>query len=264
VSASFVTPTVVARPVWGTVVRIEVRDAFDPRALDDVWSWFDRVDERFSTWRPDSEVARLARGELAPADAHPDLGFVLDQCEQLRRASGGAFDAAFASDEPPSASTGRSPIDPTGFVKGWAIDRAAAMIRARGASHLAINAGGDIVVRSPSPTAPPWRIGIQDPARRGGVVLTLALAEGAVATSGAYERGDHVIDARTGRPARGLTSVSVVARDLATADGHATAAIALGHEGVAWLETRPDVEAFGITDAGARVWTSGFEHFVTG
>ncbi|HEX4493319.1 MAG TPA: FAD:protein FMN transferase [Acidimicrobiia bacterium] len=253
-------PLIVTRPVWGTVVRIEVRDALDPRALDDVWSWFDRVDRVFSTWRVDSDIARIARGELSVTAADPDVALVLERCEELRRASDGAFDVAFAAGEPPTPTCGRGPLDPTGYVKGWAVDRAAARIHARGSSHFSINAGGDIVVRAPS-RATAWRIGLQDPTRPDAIRGMVTLTDGAVATSGAYERGEHVFDARTGRIARGLASVSVVGPDLATADGHATAALALGVEGMEWLSTQPRVEAFAITDAGDACSTPGFDRF---
>ncbi|HEY5014890.1 MAG TPA: FAD:protein FMN transferase, partial [Acidimicrobiia bacterium] len=72
------------RPIWGTVIRIEVRDPVTDAALDDVWTWFARVDDLFSTWRADSEISRLARGELDIADASPELPVVLDLCERLK------------------------------------------------------------------------------------------------------------------------------------------------------------------------------------
>ena len=249
------------RPIWGTVIRIEIRDAIADAALDDVWKWFERVDDLFCTWRADSEISRLARGELDLGDASPELPEVLDRCERLRITSRGAFDIGFAASTGGPDWPGRCAIDPTGVVKGWAVDRAAEMLRTCGASHFAINAGGDVLVATP-PGAEAWRIGIQHPWERDKTAQVVELTNGAVATSGDYERGEHVIDPRTGRPAAGLASVTVIASDLATADGDATAALALGRDGMAWLATRPEVVAMGITDDRRVVKTAGFDAVV--
>ncbi|HEY5012149.1 MAG TPA: FAD:protein FMN transferase, partial [Acidimicrobiia bacterium] len=215
----------------------------------------------FSTWRVDSEISRLARGELGIADASPELPVVLDLCERLKVTSRGAFDIGFAASVDAPDWPGRCAIDPTGVVKGWAVDRAEAMLRACGASHFSVNAGGDVLVAAP-PGAEPWRVGIQHPWERDKIALVVELTTGAVATSGDYERGEHVIDPRTGRAAAGLASVTVVASDLATADGAATAALALGRDGMAWLATLPDVVAMGITDDRRVIKTDGFDAYV--
>src|SRR5262249_35497665 len=91
-----------------------------------------------------SEISRLARGDLAPADAHPHVREVLDRCEELRRATGGYFDARHSGT-----------LDPSGLVKGWAVDRAAALLRGR---RICIDAGGDVLVRGRG-----WRVGIRHP-----------------------------------------------------------------------------------------------------
>jgi thiamine biosynthesis lipoprotein len=249
------------RPIWGTVIRIEIRDAIADTGLDDVWAWFARVDDLFSTWRADSEISRLARGELDIADASEELPEVLGLCEQLKVSSRGAFDIGFAASVDDSDWPGRCAIDPTGVVKGWAVDRAGAMLRASGAAHFAVNAGGDVLVCAP-PGAEAWRIGIQHPWERDKTAQVVELTNGAVATSGDYERGEHVIDPRTGRAAAGLASVTVITSDLATADGDATAALALGREGMAWLATLPDVVAMGITDDRRVIKTDGFDAYV--
>jgi FAD:protein FMN transferase len=253
-----------ARDVWGTVIRIEVRDPLGAGALDDAWHWFERVDDLFSTWRADSEVSRLARGELDPARVSPEVTEVLTLCDDLRLASTGAFDVAFAAATGVAEVPGRCAIDPTGVVKGWAVDRAVELIEARGATDFAVNAGGDVVVRGFPERGDVWRIGIQHPWERRRLASTIGVTGLAVATSGGYERGEHVVDARTGQAACGLASVTVVASDLATADGCATAALALGRDGMAWLAQRGDVVAMGITDERRVVKTAGFDRLVTG
>ena len=170
-----------------------------------VFAWLRWVDATFSTYRPDSEISRLDRGELG--DPHPLVRDVLDRCERLRVETGGLFDVRAG---------GR--LDPSGYVKGWAVERAAAFGRGR----FLIDAGGDIVLRGS------WRVGIRHPHRPGKLAAAITVADCAVATSGAYERGPHILDPRTGRPATGLSSVTVLGRDLGTADAYATAAFASG------------------------------------
>jgi thiamine biosynthesis lipoprotein len=207
--------------VMGMPVRVVVRDAgCDPAAIDSVFAWLRFVDAMFSTYRPGSEISRLGRGELALANAHPLVREVLARCEELRIETRGAFDARAPL---------RGRVDPSGYVKGWAVERAVARLSAAGARDLCVDAGGDVCVRGG-----PWRVGIRHPRRRDRVAAVLELRDGAVATSGAYERGPHIVDPRTGRPAAGTLSVTVVGPDLGTADAYATAAFGLGADGPAW------------------------------
>jgi len=254
-------PSLVRRiePCWGTVIGVHVDDAVDPRAVDDVFRWFRRVDDLFSTWRDDTEISRIGRGELEIADAAPEVQEVLVACEQIRRETRGAFDITIggrAEVEPRRL----APIDPSGFVKGWALERAVEMLGAVGVSRCSLNAGGDVVVRGRIDDQP-WRIGIQHPWERDKVAEVLEVGSGAVATSGRTERGDHVIDPRTRRPATGLVSVTVVGPDLGTADALATAAVACGSIAEPWLARRPGVAAFAITDDGAVLVTAGLERY---
>ena len=191
-----------------------------------VFGWLRWVDATFSTFRPDSEISRLGRGERF--EPHPLVRGVLDRCEELREQTGGWFDARAG---------GR--LDPSGFVKGWAVERAAAFGRGR----FLIDAGGDVVLRGA------WRVGIRHPYERDRLAAALTLSDCAVATSGAYERGAHIVDPHTGLPASGPASVTVIDRDLGTADAYATAAFAAGDP--AW--TAP---LAAMTIAGDRVFTT--------
>jgi thiamine biosynthesis lipoprotein len=252
-------PDVSVRPMWGTMISVDVRDAIDRRAIEACWAWFQRVDDVFSTWRDDSEISRLGRGELALANTSPEVAVVLEFCDQIKRTSGGAFDVAFAARSDVPRRPGWCAIDPTGVVKGWAVDRAGALLRSAGATNFAINAGGDVLACGQPEPGAAWRVGIQHPWQRNKTVAIVAVSDRAVATSGDYERGDHVYDARTGRPASGLVSVTVIGPALASADGYATAALALGHGGMEWLATLPEVVAMGITGDRRVVKTAGFD-----
>lgn len=217
--------------VMGTVVSIELADdqpEHELRALlDDVCAWLHEVDARFSTYKPDSEVNRLQRGEITIAECSADLRHVLDVCADLWRDTDGYFDAYAAG-----------PLDPSGYVKGWSVEVASARLAAAGCRRHFINAGGDIRMRGGNPDGEPWRVGIRHPWEADKLSWVLAVTEGAVATSGTYERGEHVINPRTGKAARGLRSVTVVGPDLALADAYATAALAMGEGGISWLAKR--------------------------
>jgi thiamine biosynthesis lipoprotein len=220
----------------GFPVSLRVDDPDVPEeAADAVFGWLREVDARFSPFRDDSEVSRLERGEVARVSA--DLGEVLDLCEAYRVATGGAFDVRLP---------GRG-LDPSAVVKGWSVQRAAGLLRAAGARRFCFNAGGDVVV-----AGGPWRVGVRHPEDAGRLCTVLEVADGAVATSARYERGDHIVDGRTGRPATGLLAVTVVAPTLTEADTVATAAFAMGAEGVEWAAARDGCEVFAV-DAGRRV-----------
>lgn len=222
----------------GFPVSLRIDDTVIPEGLaDTVYAWLREAEARFSPFRCDSEVSRLDRGEIRPEDVSAGLAEVLAIAERYRVATGGAFDV-----RPP----GR-PLDPCAVVKGWAVQRAADLLTGAGVRRFCLNAGGDVVV-----AGGPWRVGVRHPEHADRVCAVLELTDGAVATSGRYERGDHILDARTGRPATGLLGVTVVAPTLTEADAVATAAFALGPDGVAWAAGQQGCEVYAV-DAGHRV-----------
>jgi thiamine biosynthesis lipoprotein len=186
------------------------------------------ADRMFSTYRSDSVISRLGRGELTLADCPPEVSEVLALGETAERDSHGAF-----------AVRRGGVLDPSGVVKGWAAERAAAHLAGLPDTDFCLSAGGDVTCRTLDPTSPPWRIGIEDPHDPSRLVAVVPVHTGAVATSGAAHRGAHVVDARTGRPACGIASVTVIGSSLAAVDIDATAAYALGPDAVGWLRTRP-------------------------
>jgi FAD:protein FMN transferase len=236
--------------VMGMPVIVDVRDLrVADETVDELFDWLRLVDARFSTYKADSEVSRIDRGELAPEVAHPDVRRVLDLCEWLRAETGGYFDARAAAS---------GSLDPSGLVKGWAIDRAAAILDAAGAANYAINAGGDIRLRGGALPLTVWRVGIQHPSERERVAAVLESSDLAVATSGAYERGEHVVDPHTRQPSTGVLSVTVTGPDLATADAYATAAFAMGPRGARWTTSLAGYEAMTILADGRVLRTRGF------
>ena len=237
--------------VMGMPIVADVRDEdVDDGVLDSMFDWLRWVDATFSTYKDDSEISRLNRGELAPTDAHRDVQWVLDRCEQLRVETDGYFDVRAAS---PAL------VDPSGLVKGWAVDRAADILDAAGLRNYAVNAAGDMRLRGRAVPEPCWRVGIQHPLEADKVAKVIEATDLAVATSGEYARGRHVFDPHTHRPPRGILSVTIAGPDLGTADALATAAFAMGAErAIHWTARLRDYEAMTILADGRVLSTPGF------
>jgi thiamine biosynthesis lipoprotein len=238
--------------VMGTTVSVAIRAPLVPE--DVVEGFFDRlreVDAQFSPYLDDSEVSRLRRGELDEADASLDLRHVLAACDHLATVTNGAFDARRHRPD------GR--LDPSGYVKGWAIEEAAWLLDTAGARNYWINAGGDILARGEAAVGRPWRVGIRHPDQADKVAAVLGITDRAVATSGGYERGAHIRDPRDASATASLRSVTVVGPRLAFTDAYATALFVMGLDGLRWLESHPDYEALAITTDDQLVWTHGME-----
>jgi thiamine biosynthesis lipoprotein len=167
--------------------------------------------------------------------------------DELRDRTGGFFD--------PRAHRADGRPDPTGVVKGWAVDEALALLRLAGARNVQVNAGGDLVAAGEPEPGRAWRIGIRHPDHADRVAGVLEVRDLAVATSGLYERGGHIVDPHTGRVASGLRSLTVVGPRLAIADAYATAGFAMGVAGIAWVGRQPGHGAVGITEDDRVIWT---------
>jgi thiamine biosynthesis lipoprotein len=246
-------PLVHVEHVMGTVVSFDVRFAAESEraamiaAVADAVAWLHHVDDVFSTYRPDSQVSRLGRGEIRLTDCDADVAEVLALCAQVGRESDGYFSSTYG---------GR--LDPTGLVKGWAVQRVSERLGSAGSAHHLVNGGGDIQAVGGSAPGVPWQIGIAHPLQRGALASVVHLTDGAVATSGIAERGTHVLDPFTGQPAVALASVTVVGLDLIRTDAYATAAIAMGERARRWLDGRAGYEAFAVAADGSGWSTPGY------
>jgi thiamine biosynthesis lipoprotein len=249
--------------IMGMPILIDVRDPdVDPKALDRAFAWLRWVDTVFSTYKLDSEISRLNRGELALTDTHPDVREVLSLCERFREETGGYFDirapALAAEGRAESPARPSYSVDPSGLVKGWSVVRAAEILDAVGARNYSINAGGDIIARGRPAPEPYWRIGIQHPLSRDQLAAVVAMSDQAIATSGASERGHHIIDPYIGLPPTDVLSVTIVGPDLTTADAYATAAYAMGKAGPAWTARLVGYQAMTILADQTVLSTMGF------
>ncbi|MEU0188096.1 FAD:protein FMN transferase [Streptomyces sp. NPDC006207] len=239
----------------GTVFSFDVRGFTNlPRvraALEEAVAFLHRTDAVFSTYRYDSQISRLARGELDLRSCDAEVREVLRLCEEAERRSDGWFSARYRG------RSGTGP-DPTGLVKGWAVERAARTLAEAGAEAVCVNGGGDVQTMGG-----PWRIGISDPLTPGAIAAVVEVGadahETAVATSGPAERGCHILDPHTGQPsATRLASITVLCSTLTAADAWATAAYAMGDAARTWLSALPGAQAFAVTIGGGTWHTTGF------
>ena len=207
------------------------------------------IDELFSPYLPDSQVRRIDRAELAIEDAHPLVSEVVGLCETARVLTGGSFDAWRP------AGDGRRAFDPTGLVKGWAVQRAAEHLAAGLGCDVSINAGGDVAMQ-PGADPQPWRVGVEDPTDPLRVLAVVPVLAGGVATSGTARRGRHIVDPRDGSAADDLLSVTVVGPSLLWADVLATAAFVRGRDGLELVEEMAGYQALVVDGSGYRT-TSG-------
>lgn len=239
-------------PVMGTVVSVDVRRIDLPAAdaaaaVDAVAGWLHWVDATFSTYRADSQVSRLRRGELRLGACDRRVAEVLDACAAACNATDGYFTALFDG-----------AIDPTGLVKGWAVQQASLLLRDRGLPDHAVNGGGDVACAGEPAVGQPWRVGIVDP-QDGSRVLTTVECRGlAVATSGTAERGQHVLDPYKARPATGLHSATVVGPDLTEADAYATAVVACGLPWPGWFGRLAGYHLLTVDEQGGVRQSTGF------
>jgi thiamine biosynthesis lipoprotein len=242
------------KEVMGMPVTVDVVGEFDAAAaIDEVFADFELLDAIFSPFSENSQVCRINRGELAPQDASEHVTQVINMCRLYERATNGYFSAWIGNR-----------FDPSGLVKGWAIDRACSILDGRGYRDFFVDAGGDVQTRGRNRDGRPWRVGVRHPIERDKVACVVLASGTAVATSGTYEKGKHIFDPHTGLPADALLSLTVVGPDIVQADVFATAAFAMGMPGLEFVQRSAGYEAFAI-DRQLRAWsTPGFGAFRAG
>ncbi|MFE4830413.1 FAD:protein FMN transferase [Streptomyces sp. NPDC056672] len=235
----------------GTVFSFDIRDPRTPAieaALAEAVDWLHHVDEVYSTYRPDSAVCRLARGDLKLDQCSAEVREVLALCKRAVRTSGGWF-----------SHLAGGVLDPSALVKGWSVERASQILHEAGAHHTCVNGGGDLRLRGEAAPGVHWRVGVAHPLRPGHLCsVVTGRGDLAVATSGTAERGARVIDPHRGTPAECYASLTVVGTHLTMTDAYSTAAFAMGPTAREWLESLEGYEGFAVTPDGRSWRTTGF------
>ena len=209
--------------VWNTIVTLECE--LESISYQPAIEFLHLVDQIFSTYISDSQVSKLRKDEIALEETHPYLQKVWHSCLEIKELTEGAFD--------PWAVAGG--FDPSGYVKGWAADQIADQFLKLGAKHIQVNAGGDISVRGGKDASTAWKLGVAHPNQSDQISKIYEITNGAIATSGTAERGDHIIDPQSKTIAVGARSATVIGPDAGMADALATALIVSGRDGSSWF-----------------------------
>ncbi|TIQ27785.1 MAG: FAD:protein FMN transferase [Mesorhizobium sp.] len=236
------------RILMGMPVTVDIADA-PSTLIDTVFDYFEQIDRRFSTYKTDSEISAINRGDVPVKDWSGEMMEVLAIAERTRNETGGYFDI-----RKPDGS-----LDPSGIVKGWAIRNAAGIVRQAGVSNFFIEAGGDIQSCGRNASGNDWSVGIRNPFDTDQIIKIVYPRGRGVATSGTYARGQHIYNPhQASDPITEIVSLTVVGPDVLEADRFATAAFAMGREGIVFIERFPGLEGYVVDIDGRATLTSGF------
>jgi len=236
----------------GMPITVEILDASATEAdIERVFAYFRFIDETFSTYKEESEISKINRGELAEEEYSDAVKMILALSEQTRQETHGYFDIERDGF-----------IDPSGIVKGWAIFQAAQMLKEAGFGNFYIDAGGDIQVAG-TKNGHPWRVGIRNPFNRNENVKVLSITDKGVATSGTAIRGQHIYNPyQPQRTIQDIVSLTVIGPNVYEADRFATAAFAMGKKGIYFIEQLAGFEGYMIDSSARATYTSNFERYV--
>ncbi len=237
------------RLIMGMPIEIEIVGSNVQPALEKAFIYLITVDVRFSTYKEDSEISRINRGEIEHDAISTDMREVFALAEKTKKDTNGYFDI-------------RNPdghLDPSGIVKGWAIRNAAALIRETGHENFMVNAGGDIATSGKNAEGKEWSVGIRSPFNVNEIVKVVYPCGKGVATSGSYIRGSHIYNPHAPEETLiDIVSITIIGPDVLEADRFATAVFAMGKDGISFIENLSGFEGYAIGKNGIATMTSGF------
>lgn len=240
------------RILMGMPITVDVCDASGGAIVGIVFDYFEQVDRRFSTYRTDSEIAAINRGDIPVREWSAEMLEVLALAKQTKDETQGYFDIRKADGS----------LDPSGIVKGWAIRNAAGIVLGAGISDFFIEAGGDIQASGKNAFRKDWSVGIRNPFKPDEIIKVVYPRGHGVATSGTYVRGQHIYNPHgIGSSIQDIISLTVIGADVLEADRFATAAFAMGRDGIFFLEHTPGLEGYVVDINGRATPTSGFGVF---
>lgn len=243
------TRTIMGMPISLSVLDVGVRQ----QDLEAVFAEFVAVDAQFSPFKDDSEISKVNRGEITEKDFSPCMREIIALCEKTKRETGGYFDISRPD----------GTLDPCGMVKGWAIRNAARQIASMGFSNFCVEAGGDIQCHGFNDEGGEWTVGIRNPFSQDEIVKVFQPKGHGVATSGNYIRGDHIYNPHTGQyGSDSIVSLTVIGPDVLEADRYATAAFAMGRDGIYFIERMPGLEGYEIDSSGTARMTNGLKKYL--
>lgn len=236
--------------VMGMPITVEIVGSDDQAVIASIFDYFRAVDERFSTYKSTSEITQVSAG-LPRSRWSRDMKNVMRLCEQTKQQTGGYFDIKH-----------NDALDPSGLVKGWAVQNVASMLRNRGVENFYIEAGGDIQVNGNNADGQPWLVGIRNPFNIEEIIKIVAAKDCGVATSGTYIRGQHIYNPLLpDRAIEDVKSLTVIGPNIYDADRFATAAFAMGRPGIHFIDSLPGFEGYMVDEQKQATLTKGFERY---
>lgn len=242
------------RIIMNMPVIIDVVDKnVTQKMFDEVFDYFIYIDEKFSTYKSNSEISKINRGEVVEENYSEDMKNIFSLSLETKKITNGYFDI-----KKPDGS-----YDPSGMVKGWAIFQAVKILEKYGMKNFYVEVAGDIEVRGHNHDGENWRVGIQNPFnKQQEIVKVLHLTNKGIATSGTYVRGGHIYNPKDGDTIiKDIVSMTVIGPNIYEADRFATASFAMGREGIKFIESLDGFEAYMIDSAGIATMTSGFNKY---
>ncbi len=240
------------RLLWDMPITVAIIDPPASSLIERVFAYFEYIDGKFSTFKPNSEISLINEGLLGIDEISFDMHSVFVLAEEIRKETDGYFNI-----------TRGDKIDPLGLVKGWALSNAAELLREAGCENFYVEAGGDFQAVGFNPENIPWRVGIRNPFNLDEIVKVLAICDQGVATSGTYIRGQHIHNPITGEQTSSeVLSITVIGPDVCEADCYATAAFAMGRRGIVFIKSLEGFEGYLIDNNKQATFTSGFERYV--
>ncbi len=240
------------KALMGMTVTVEIADTnVRENDIADVFGYFTYIDQTFSTYKKDSEISKINRGELVRANYSEDMNAVLKLSDETKKETNGYFDISH-----------NGLLDPSGLVKGWAIYHAAKILSQKGFKNFYVDAGGDVQVFGLNSKGKKWRVGIKNPFNQKEIVKAVCLTDCGIATSGTYIRGQHIYNPRSNEKIEEIVNLTVIGANVYEADRFATAAFAMGRNGISFISTKQGLEGYMIDKNGIATFTKGFEKFI--
>lgn len=236
--------------IMGMPITVEVVDEINPKDFKNVFDYFRQVDERYSTYKSSSEVSKINDG-LPEEQWSREMKQVLVLCDKTKKDTKGYFDIKH-----------NGKIDPSGLVKGWSINNAANDLFLKGYKNFYIEAGGDIQVRGNSTTNLGWEVGIRNPFNTDEIIKIVKLTNQGIATSGTYIRGQHIYNPfDPNKTIDNIKSLTVIGPNVYEADRYATAAFAMGSDGISFIESVPGLEGYMVDSNQIATLTTNFKKY---
>lgn len=230
--------------IMGIPISVDIPSATKDTVFDTAFKRLRTIDESFSTYKSNSELSLYRSGEIKGQNLSSQMLQVQEACESWQDKTDGYFSAWFLGK-----------FDPTGYVKGWAMQQAGEVIKQAGFKSFCIGAGGDILAYGNKT----WKIGLQNPFDKKTIINVIDLKNQAIATSGNYERGQHIINPKTKKPSNFWASITIVGPDIIGTDVLATACFAMEEKAPAYMAVQDKYEFLAVDRLGHIVCSEGLK-----